>query len=126
MKHTTVSMDAIEQFDILKPILDIYDEKLSILLFYLQPEIQVQVCECQYLDDDNELFLNDKVFAIRRSDLQLDCIGCIHGIKPNRLTLRKTTGSMVHLQTEQYHILFKRKRSKQNDREFYQALLNSL
>ena len=76
--------------------------------------------------NDNELFLNDKVFAIRRSDLQLDCIGCIHGIKPNRLTLRKTTGSMVHLQTGQYHILFKRKRSKQNDREFYQALLNSL
>ena len=126
MKHTTVSMDAIEQLDILKPILDIYDEKLSILLFYLQPEIQVQVCECQYLDDDNELFLNDKVFAIRRSDLQLDCSGCIYGIKPNKVTLRKTNGNMVHLQTNLYHILFKRKRSKQNDREFYQALLNSL
>ena len=112
--------------DILKPILDIYDEKLSILLFYLSSKLQSKVSDCEYLDDDNELFLNDKVFAIRRYDLQLDCIGCIHGIKPNRLTLRKTTGSMVHLQTEQYHILFKRKRSKQNDREFYQALLNSL
>ena len=126
MKTLDVPMDDINSLDILKPILDIYDTKLSTLLFYLSPTIQAQVCDCDYLDDDNELFLNDKVFAIRRSDLQLDCIGCIHGIKPNRLTLRKTTGSMVHLQTEQYHILFKRKRSKQNDREFYQALLNSL
>lgn len=126
MKTLDVPMDDINSLDILKPILDIYDTKLSTLLFYLSPTIQAQVCECDYLDDDNELFLNDKVFAIRRSDLQLDCSGCIYGIKPNKVTLRKTNGNMVHLQTNLYHILFKRKRSKQNDREFYQALLNSL
>ena len=56
MKTLDVPMDDINSLDILKPILDIYDTKLSTLLFYLSPTIQAQVCDCDYLDDDNELF----------------------------------------------------------------------
>lgn len=112
--------------DILKPILDIYDEKLSILLFYLPSKLQSKVSDCEYLDDDNELFLNDKVYAIYRHNLQLDCVGHIHAIKSNKLTLKKPSGQMMYIDTSLYHILFKRRRSKKNDREFYQALLKAL
>ena len=37
--------------DILKPILDIYDIKKDVLLFYLSPEIRSTVEEFEYLDD---------------------------------------------------------------------------
>ena len=45
--------------DILKPILDIYETKKEVLLFYLDVTVKEQVEDFDYLDDDNNLFLND-------------------------------------------------------------------
>ena len=112
--------------DILKPILDIYDTKKEVLLFYLDSNIVSEIEELNYLDDgDNELFLNDKIYCIDRSTLTLDHIGVIHAIKDKKITI-KVTGFCKHIKQSSYHIFIKRRRSKQNDREFYQALLNSL
>ena len=111
--------------DILKPILDIYDKKKEVLLFYLDQAIVSEVEELDYLDDDNELFLNDKIYCIDRATLTLDHIGVIHAIKDKKITI-KVKGFCKHIRQSSYHIFIKRRRSKQNDREFYQALLNSL
>ena len=46
--------------DILKPILDIYDTKKEVLLFYLDATVKEQVEDFNYLDDENNLFLNDR------------------------------------------------------------------
>jgi len=112
--------------DILKPILDIYDTKKNVLLFYLDPKIRSEVEELQYLDDDNELFLNDKIFLIDRATLTLDHIGIIHRIKQRKVTIRKRGNYSVHLKEINYHIFIKRRKNKQNDRDFYKALLNAL
>jgi len=112
--------------DILKPILDIYDSKKNVLLYYLEDTISNQVNEFIYLsDDDNELFLNDKIYCIDRATLSLDHIGIIQAIKQKKITI-KNKGYSKHIKEGSYHIFIKRKRSKQNDREFYKALLNSL
>ena len=112
--------------DILKPILDIYDTKKEVLLFYLDSKIVSEIGELNYLDDgDNELFLNDKIYCIDRATLNLDHIGVIHAIKSKKITI-KVKGFCKHIKQSSYHIFIKRRRSKQNDREFYQALLNSL
>tara|TARA_B100001057_G_scaffold451912_1_gene495400 strand:+ start:6130 stop:6483 length:354 start_codon:yes stop_codon:yes gene_type:complete len=116
--------------DILKPILDIYDIKKSVLLFYLDPKIVSEVDELAYLDDNNELFLNDKVYCIDRSTLTLDHIGIIHAIRDkgdtHLITIKQKGNYSIHLEEKRYHIFIKRRRSKQNDRDFYKALLNSL
>jgi len=113
--------------DILKPILDIYDTKKEVLLFYLDPYIRDQVEEFKYLnDDDNELFLNDKIFCIDRSTLTLDYIGIIQRIKSNKITIKKNGNYSIHLNGTSYHIFIKRRRNKQNDRDFYKTLLDSL
>ena len=67
--------------DILKPILDIYDVKKDVLLFYLDDKIKREVENLDYLEDDNELFLNDKVYIINRSTLELEHNGIIQAIK---------------------------------------------
>tara|TARA_B100000212_G_C27251354_1_gene480379 strand:+ start:359 stop:700 length:342 start_codon:yes stop_codon:yes gene_type:complete len=112
--------------DILKPILDIYDIKKNVLLFYLDKTIRETVTELDYLDDDNELFLNDKIYCIDRATLTLDHIGIIQRIINNKVTIKKRGNYSVHLNKSSYHIFIKRRKSKQNDREFYKALLNSL
>ena len=86
----------------------------------------MQIEELNYLDDnDNELFLNDKIYCIDKATLTLDHIGVIQAIKDKKITI-KMKGYSKHIKESSYHIFIKQKRSKQNDREFYQALLNSL
>ena len=112
--------------DILKPILDIYDVKKDVLLFYLEPKVKQEVEDLDYLDDDNQLFLNDKVFLINQSTLELEHSGLIQAIKENIVTIKVKSTYAVHFQTQEYHVFIKRKKTKKNDREFYKALLNSL
>ena len=112
--------------DILKPILDIYDTKKDVLLFYLDSKVQTQVEDLDYLEDDNELFLNDKIFIINRATLELEHIGIIQAIKEETVTIKVKSKFAVHCNQDNYHIFIKRRKSKKNDREFYKALLNSL
>ena len=112
--------------DILKPILDIYDIKKDVLLFYLDESIRTHVEELNYLDDDNELFLNDKIYCIKRSTLELDVVGIIQAIKQKKISLKIKSKYGIHINEDEYHIFIKRKKSKKNDREFYKALLNAL
>jgi len=112
--------------DILKPILDIYDIKKDVLLFYLDSKVQAQVEALDYLDDDNELFLNDKILIINRSTLELEHTGIIQAIKDEVVTIKVKSKFAVHCNQDEYHIFIKRKKCKKNDREFYKALLNAL
>ena len=112
--------------DILKPILDIYDIKKDVLLFYLEPTISSEVEDFDYLDDKHDLFLNDKVYCIKRSTLELDVIGFVQAIKGKNISLKVKSKYGVHLNRGEYHIFIKRRKSKKNNREFYKALLNAL
>ena len=112
--------------DILKPILDIYDVKKDVLLFYLDSKVKEQVEDFDYLDDDNDLFLNDKVYCIKRSTLELDVVGFVQAIKEKKISLKVKSKYGVHINQDEYHIFIKRRKSKKNDREFYKALLNAL
>jgi hypothetical protein len=112
--------------DILKPILDIYDSKKDILLFYLEPPVRSEVEGLDYLDDGNDLFLNDKVYCIKRSTLELDVIGSIQAIQDKNISLKVKSRYGNHLNKDEYHIFIKRRKCKKNDRDFYKALLNAL
>ena len=112
--------------DILKPILDIYDVKKDVLLIYLDSHVKQEVVYLDYLDDDNELFLNDKVFLINRSTLELEHCGLIQAIKNKTVTIKVKSRFSVHFKTDEYHVFIKRRKTKKNDREFYKALLESL
>ena len=112
--------------DILKPILDIYDTKKEVLLFYLDPFVKEQVEDFDYLDDGNDLFLNDKIYCIKRSTLDIDVIGYIQAIKGKKISLKVKSKYGVHINQNEYHIFIKRRKTKKNDRDFYKALLNSL
>lgn len=112
--------------DILKPILDIYDVKKDVLLFYLDSKVEQQVDDLLYLDDENDIFLNDKIFCINRSTLELEHIGIINTIKDNTCCIKVKSKYSVHISLDEYHIFIKRRKSKKNDREFYKALLESI
>ena len=112
--------------DILKPILDIYDTKKEVLLFYLDASIKSKVECSDYEGDDFNLFLNDTIHCINKSTLDLDHVGKILAIRNNKITMKVKYKYSIHLNKDDYHIFIKRRKCKKNDREFYKALLNSL
>ena len=112
--------------DILKPILDIYDTKKEVLLFYVDSTIKHHVENLEYVDDGHELFLNDKIYIINRATLELDHVGSIQAIKENIVTLKIKSKFSVHIRQNEYHIFIKRRQNKKTDRDFYKALLQTL
>jgi hypothetical protein len=112
--------------DILKPILDIYDSKKDVFLFYVDPVIRDQIEACDYVDDGHELFLNDKLYIINRATLELEHVGSIQAIKENIVTLKVKSRFSIHIDQTEYHIFIKRKHNKHNNRDFYKALLQTL
>ena len=105
-----------------------YNEKeiLETGLFYLDEKVRSQIEDFDYLDDENDLFLNDKVFLINKSTLELEHSGIIQAIKDNIVTIKVKSKYSVHFNQTNYHVFIKRKKTKKNERDFYKALLNSL
>ena len=92
----------------------------------MEPTVRTEVEDFDYLDDNQDLFLNDKVYCIKRSTLELDVIGFVQVIKEQNISLKVKSRYGVHINQNEYHIFIKRRKSKKNDREFYKALLNAL
>ena len=112
--------------DILKPILDIYDVKKDVLLFYLDNSVRTKVEDYAYEGDDMELFLNDTIYCIDRDTLSLDHVGKIIAIKDDVVSIKKQYKYSAHLRSCDYHIFIKRRKTKGNERDFYKALLDTL
>ena len=100
--------------DILKPLLDIYDVKKDVLLFYLDNSVRNKVEDYDYEADDMDLFLNDTVYCIDRGTLTLDHVGKIIAIKDNTLSIKKQYKYSIHLSKDDYHIFIKRRKTKAN------------
>jgi len=110
----------------LKHILDIYDKKKDTLLYYLTDDVKDIVEAFDFLDDGHDLFINDNIYCIHKSTLDLDYVGRIMAIQKQKITIKYKYKYSIHLPKNEYYILIKRKKTKKNDRDFYKALLNAL
>ena len=112
--------------EILKPILQIYAIKKPQLLYYLDDRVSEQVDNFDLLDDGHELFLNDTIYCIHKSTLELDHKGKVMAVRKKIVSIKEKYKYSVHLDKRHYYIFIKRKKSKKNDRDFYKALLDAL
>ena len=113
--------------DILKPILDIYDEKKDVLTFYLDASIKDKIVDLDYLDDGHELFLNDRILFVQKNTGKIYQQGIIIKITKKRITI-KTRNTNFSLPIADHYLFLNPRRNKlqNNNRKFYQELLKSL
>jgi hypothetical protein len=110
----------------LQDILSIYDNKQKALAYYLDDSIVVKLDKSIYFDESNDdLFLNDMIICINKRTLELDYKGRILAISDDKITIRKNK-HQVHLVKDDYYIFYKRKKTKDNQVDFYKALLECL
>ena len=106
--------------DPLKELLLYYEIKKESLLYYLDRSISCQVSHLNYEGDNYDLFLNDTIYCIHKSTLELEHIGKIIAIKENIVTIKEKYKYSVHLNKANYYIFIKRKSSGKCD--YYTAL----
>ena len=98
----------------------------DILLRYLPDKTYEIIKNKIYYDPYNsDLFLNQKICCIDKSNGKIAHRGNIIKIKDNFISIR-CSNKCLHINTEDFYIFISQNKSKKNDYEYFQALLNML
>ena len=109
--------------DILNSIMKISNDKKDTLMYFLSPDIQDTIRPFE-LVNKNKLYLNDKIYCISKSNLQLEYSGLIKHmdekilIKKNRLP--------IYIDPKNYYIFVQPSQNTKSDRLFFESLLKNL
>ena len=108
----------------LESILKIYKDKNKVFQDYLDTETLVKLSNKIYYEEEgNDIYLNDNITFLKKNTGKIYKSGKVISINNSRITI-KTSNHYLTLDSSDYYIFIKQK--KNNDREFYKALFNSL
>ena len=81
MNYTSLKYEPL-QYEPLKSILDLTENKQDSIVFFLKDEIKSKMNNYYFYDEKNkDIFINQLVICIKKSDLSLDIKGKIVSIK---------------------------------------------
>uniref|UniRef100_A0A6C0CWU2 Uncharacterized protein n=1 Tax=viral metagenome TaxID=1070528 RepID=A0A6C0CWU2_9ZZZZ len=109
--------------EILETYLKLSKDKESSLKDFLDDNTLKQINKYKLVDD---IYLNDSVVLIKKNTLKIDHIGKVYRSNNNRISLRKSNGVNITVNMNHYYVFVKRVKNKNNDRIFYEMLLNHL
>lgn len=111
--------------EILKDILSIYKNKQSILYYYLPDKVKETINGCDLYDPaTSQLFLNDTIYVINKSNLLLETSGKITSIDQDKIRLYVKYQYIIQINPSEYYIFVKKNRKTQRD--FYTSILHNL
>ena len=115
------------QYEPLKSILDLTENKQDSIVFFLKDEIKSKMNNYYYYDEKNkDIFINQLIICIKKSDLSLDIKGKIVSIKKNNIGININNLYTKYIDMNLYYIFLKDKKSKTSDTEFFEHLLKNL
>ena len=112
----------------LKTIMSLSNNKKETLLIFLSNEIKQKVTDLTLIDSD--YYINDKVYCIRKDNLQLEIVGkivIIDTLKYDsvKLGIQISNVRQQCIKSDEYYTFIQKKR-KSNQRELMQELLKQL
>jgi len=115
------------QYEPLKSILNLTDNKQDSIVFFLKDEIKSKMNNYYYYDEKNkDIFINQLIICIKKCDLSLDIKGKIVYIKKNNIGITINNLYTKYIDMNLYYIFLKDKKSKSSDAEFFEHLLKNL
>ena len=113
----------------LKEVLEIYDNKHRVLMYYLPQETTQKLNQYVYVEDIDELFLNDRLIFVQKSNGKLLKQGIIIKITNDQITIKTSTSNVsFYINTDKYYIFInpRKNKSQKLNRKYLKELLNSL
>jgi hypothetical protein len=115
------------QYEPLKSILDLTENKQDSIVFFLNDEIKSKMNNYFFYEEKNkDIFINQLVICIKKSDLSLYIKGKIVSIKKNNIGINVNNLYTKYINMNLYYIFLKDKKSKSSDAEFFEHLLKNL
>ena len=120
-------MSNILKIEPLRDLLDIYSDKNSIFLYYLNDKVlQLLDGSIYYENDIDQLYVYDKIYCLDKSTLKVEHIGQIIYYSKNDITIKKNSKYFMRIIPEDYYIFYKRKLKKNSKKDFMISLLKLL
>jgi hypothetical protein len=114
-------------YEPLKSILDLTDNKQNSIIFFLKDEIKSKMNNYYfYQEKDKDIFINQLIICIKKSNLSLDIKGKIVSIKKNIVGVNFNNLYTKYIDMNLYYIFLKDKKSKTSDANFFEHLLQNL
>tara|TARA_B000000532_G_C18832691_1_gene391095 strand:- start:842 stop:1195 length:354 start_codon:yes stop_codon:yes gene_type:complete len=113
----------------LKNLLTIYEDKESILKYFLPLSSTKHLDEYEYIHDLDTLFLNDRIICINKSTGEYYKKGYIIKITEDKIMIKVMNSYQnITLIKDKYYIFryLRKNKSKKNNRMYYEELLKSL
>ena len=112
------------KIDILQTIVGLSTNKKNTILAYLPGEIKEQLQKTEYTN--KEYFINDKIYCIRKDNLDLEIIGKIFEIEDTKLGIRISHVRNQFIDTTEYHTFVQAKQEIKTQRELMKQLWKQL
>jgi hypothetical protein len=109
--------------EILETYLKLSDDQHTSLLEFLSKDILIKLENYKLVED---IYINDNVILIKKNTLKVDIVGRIYKIKDNKISINKPNNVNITTRQKDYYIFVKKVTNKNNDRIFYETLLNKL
>ena len=108
----------------LRSILEWSPDKKNTLLHYLPYHVTKKVIHLEL--EEKSLYVQDRIFCIRRNTLELEYDGTIIFIDNGKIGLKVTSVKTVTLNPNEYYIFVRNKKTISKKREFMKQLLEQL
>jgi hypothetical protein len=108
----------------LKSLLEGESDVKDTLMYYLKRDVREKVIKLNY--EDKNLYINDRIYCIKRNTLELEHIGNIISIDNNIISLKITTVKSININKDNYYMFVKIKKNDVKKRDFMKNLLEVL
>tara|TARA_B110000285_G_scaffold158078_1_gene176380 strand:+ start:139 stop:489 length:351 start_codon:yes stop_codon:yes gene_type:complete len=110
--------------EIIKDILDISNDKKNTILFFLKSKDQQKLKNTEYITT-NMLYLDNKIYLIKKNTLELKYSGKLEYYKKNKIGIKINNNYNIYIYDIDNYYIFRNK-IKNDQTLFYQKLLNQL
>ena len=111
----------------LKDILEMYTDKNSVFMYYLEGDILDKISGTVFYEPHvDQLYIYDKLICIDKSTLKIKHIGNIINYTNNDITIKIKNNYCLRIELEDYYVFYKRKLKKHSKKDFMISLLKIL
>lgn len=108
----------------LKTLLSYSPDKKDTLLNFLEKNVREKVIKLEYEED--QFYINDKIYCVKRNTLEIEYIGKIYCMDDNTIGIKLSNVRNVNINPDKYYIFVKVKTKDIKKRDFYKQLLEQL
>jgi hypothetical protein len=108
----------------LKSVLEWSTDKKDTLLYYLPLDVKTKVINLDF--EEKNLYVQDRIFCIKRNTLELEYTGTILFIDGGKIGVKITSVKTLTIDPNKYYIFVKNKKTISKQRDFMKQLLEQL